>query len=112
MPYAIDNVILGSVSRNTETLAALVAAPGSGKRIAIDMINISAIGGANRITLTGDGGTTNAVIQLAANGLLQISNDIQAVNGIFPCGDNQALSLALGSATLVSGYVLYRVINN
>ena len=110
MPYANDSVRIASVSKNTETSAAIVAAPGVGQRIAIDYIAISAIGGANRITLTGDGGTTPAVIQLAANGLLQISNDINSSTGIFPCGDNQAFSLALGSATLVSGYVLYRVI--
>lgn len=111
MPYANENVRLAAVSQNTETSAALVAAPGAGKTLAIDGIYISAIGGANRITLTGDGGTTNAVIQLAANQFLPISNDINSPNGIFPCAANTAFSLALGAATLVSGYILYRIIN-
>lgn len=112
MPYANEQVILASVSRATETLGALIAAPGAGKRLAIDYIHISAIGGANRVTLTGDGGTTNAKTQLAANQLMQISNDIHNPYGIFPCADNTAFSMALGSATEVSGYILYRIINN
>ncbi len=111
MPYANEEVKIASLSRTTETLAAIIAAPGAGKRLAIDYINISAIGGANRLTLTGDGGTTPVKIQLAANGLLQLINSIHNPFGILPCGDNQALSMALGSATEVSGYILYRIIN-
>mgnify|MGYP007044064616 CR=1 FL=1 len=112
MPYANDNVLLASVDRTTETLAALIAAPGAGKRLAIDYIHLSAIGGANRLTFSPDGGTTNSITQLAASGLLQIYNSFHNPTGVFPCGDNQAFSLALGAATQVTGYILYRIINN
>lgn len=112
VPRYDENVLMASVSRTTETLAAIVAAPGAGKRLAIDYIHISAIGGANKVTLSGDGGTTNAKTQLAANQLMQIFNSIQNPFGILLCGDNQALSMALGVAAEVSGYILYRIINN
>jgi len=112
MPYANDNVLSTAIDRTTEALSAVIAAPGAGKRLAIDYIHIAATGGANRITLSGDGGTTNAISPLAANGLLQIYNSIQNPSGIFPIGDNQAFSLAQGSANQVTGYILYRIINN
>lgn len=112
MPYANEEVKLAAIDRVTEALSAIVAAPGAGKRLAIDYIHINAYGGANNIFLSGDGGTTQPLTKLAASQLMQIVNSIHNPFGIFPCGDNQAFSLAQDSPNRVTGFVLYRTINN
>lgn len=96
-----------AISKSTQAIEALVAAPGAGKRIAIDFITLNPSGGANTVTLTG---TIAPAFVLNDNQPLTFENTIQDPEGILHCDDNGAFSLTLGSATLVEGFLTYRII--
>ena len=107
MPYANENRQTVVISKSTQAIAAIIAAPGAGKRVAIDFITINPSGGANNITMTG---TIAPVFVLNDNQPLTFENTIHNPTGIFLCDDNQAFSLTLSAATLVEGYIIYRII--
>lgn len=107
MPYASENVLPVLVTKATQTIEAIIAAPGAGKRIAIDYLILNPSGGANVVTLTG---SIAVPFGLNDNQELKLENSPHLPLGIFPCNDNQAFSLTLGSTTQVEGYILYRII--
>lgn len=107
MPYANERRYAVAISKNTQTIEAIVAAPGAGKRIAIDFITLNPSGGANTVTMTG---SIAPALVLNDNQPITFENAIHSPEGIFPCDDNQAFSLTLGAATQVEGYLLYRII--
>lgn len=107
MPYANDNVLAVGINKDTTANVAIIAAPGAGKRIAIDYLILNPSGGANIITLTG---SVAVPFSRNDNQELELSNDIHNPTGIFLLNDNQAFSLSLSAATQVEGYVLYRII--
>jgi hypothetical protein len=107
MPYANENVLPVVISKATQTIEAIIAAPDSGKRIAIDYLLLNASGGANTVTITG---AVAPVIDMSDNQTIIIENSIHNPFGVFLCNDNQAFSLTLSAATAVTGYALYRII--
>lgn len=108
MPQDTGNVLPVLIDRVAEAIAAVIAAPGAGKRIIVDKIVLTTAG-TNTVTLTG---SIAVPFQLIAGTPLEISNDTQNHFGIFPCDDNQALSLTQSAPNRVTGYVLYRIFNN
>lgn len=96
------------IDKSTATASELIAAPGAGKRLAIDFITVNPSGGANTVTLT-----CNITIPLLLddNQPFTFENSIHDPEGVLHCNDNQAFSLTLSAATRVTGYLLYRVIN-
>jgi hypothetical protein len=107
MPYNTDDVKSVVISKATQAIAAIIAAPDAGKRIAIDFLLLNASGGANTVTLTG---TVAPVIDMADNETLVLQNSDHDPKGVFHCNDNQAFGLTLSAATAVTGYVRYRII--
>lgn len=107
MPYANENRLAVAINKSTQAIAAIIEAPGAGKRIAIDFITLNPSGGANDVTMTG---TIAPTFKLNDNQPLTFENAIHSYDGVFPCNDNQAFSLTLSAATAVEGYALYRII--
>lgn len=107
MPYNNDDVKSVLISKATQAIAAIIAAPDSGKRLALDYILLNASGGANTVTLTG---TVIPVVDLADNETLIFDNSAHDPKGVFHCNDAQAFSLTLSTATAVTGYAKYRII--
>lgn len=108
MPYANERRYQVAISKSTQAIAAIIAAPGAGKRIAIDFLALNPSGGANDVTITGN---VAPVWKLNDNQPLTIENAIHDPEGIIHCDDNQAFSLTLSAATLVEGFCSYRIIN-
>ena len=106
-PYASENRLAVLINKSTQAIAEIIAAPGGGKRIAIDFLILNPSGGANVVTLTGN---IAVPFGLNDNQELKLENSIHAPLGIFPVDDNQAFSLTLGSPTQVEGYGLYRIV--
>ena len=108
MPYNTESVLIKLVSKSTQAIETIIGTPGVGKRLAIDYVFLNASGGANVVTLTGN---VAVPVSLANLDNLQLDNAIHNRLGIFPCNEDQALKLTLGSATTVGGFILYRIIN-
>ena len=109
MPYANERRMQLLISTSTQAITALLAAPGSGKRYAIDYLNIIASGGANTVTFTGN---IAAPLGLANTQQFTADNAMQDPEGVFHCDDNQAFSITLANATAVVGWINYRIINS
>ncbi len=109
--YANEKRIQLSVDTSTVGDNTLIAAPGSGKYLAIDYVVLIVSGGAQEINLLS--GSTNLLpADLDDNQTLLIDNTIHDPEGVFKCADNEAFILNLGAATRVTGYIKYRVHNN
>lgn len=107
MPYANEHRIPLAISKSTQAIEAIIQAPGAGKRLAIDFLSLNPSGGANSVTITG---AVAPVLVLNDNQPLTWENAIHDPEGIFHCDVNQAFSLTLSAATLVEGYLLYRIL--
>lgn len=108
MQYANENRIALRIDTSTKAKTALIAAPGAGKRIAIDYLVLHPSGGANDITLYGSIATTWRLSDQESSPIF--ANSIHSPMGIFPCDDDQAFSIALSAATVVEGYAIYRIV--
>lgn len=107
MPYANEHRVPILINKSTQAIADIIAAPGAGKRIAIDFLTLNPSGGANIVTLTG---LIAVPLALNDNQPLTFENAIQNREGIFPIEVNTAFKITLGSATQVEGYALYRIL--
>lgn len=107
MPYNNEKVLAVAINKATQASESIIAAPDSGKRIAIDLLVLSAVDGNNQIELIGN---IDTAISILDNTTVVIANSLQAPQGIFPMNDAQAFTIALGTATTVRGYVLYRIV--
>lgn len=96
-----------AISHNSTDAATIIAAPGAGKRLAIDFLTLNPSGGANSITL---GFGISPVFVLNDNQPLTFENAIHDPEGIMSFDDNQAFTIDLSAATLVEGFVRYRII--
>jgi len=106
-PYASENRLQVGINKDTTANVAIIAAPGAGKRIAIDLLVLNPSGGANIATLTGSSAVPFA---LADQQALVLDNSFHNPTGCFLLNDNQAFSLGLSAATQVEGYAIYRII--
>lgn len=105
--YANEKRYQVAISKNTQAIAEIVPAPGPGKRLAIDFITLNPSGGANNVTMTF---TIAPVFVLNDNQPLTFENTMHDPEGVLHCDDNQAFSLTLSAATLVEGFLTYRII--
>lgn len=96
-----------SVSGTSNTI---IAAPGAGKFIAIDHINLLPTLAA---TVTFKSGSTNLTgdYPLDAKQAFTIENSIRSPRGVMTCAANEAFVMALASGVQVDGYVQYRIID-
>lgn len=87
----------------------IVAAPGAGKYLAIDHINLVPAGGVN---VQIKDGTTNygGLYTLTTSQGFVLENIYQNQDGIITCSDNSAFVLNLSGNVQVSGFVRYRIV--
>lgn len=97
-----------AINKSTAAAHEIIAAPGDGKRLAIDFLTLNPSGGVNTLTIT-------CAISIPAvlndNQPITWENAIQDPEGILHCDNNQAFSITLANATQVEGFVSYRIIN-
>lgn len=88
----------------------VIAAPGDGKYIAIDVINFVPAGA---VTIQMKDGATNygGLYSLAQNQGFVLDNSMQNEHGVITLSNNSAFVMSLGGAVQVSGFLRYRIIN-
>ena len=88
----------------------IIAAPGAGKRIAIDLVNVLPT---SAVSVQMKDGTTNygGAYPLDAKQPFVFENTIQNYDGIITLSANSAFILNLGSAVQVGGFVRYRILD-
>lgn len=93
---------------NIATIAThtIIAAPTTG-HIVIDHINLLPSGGANGVTLYND---TTVIADYALDDNQALAFDLPAHNPV-EVNTKKAFKIALTAATAVTGFVLYRVVN-
>jgi hypothetical protein len=88
----------------------LVAAPTDGSHIVIDQIHLIPAGAVTATLKSGATGITGAMT-LSANQQLSFENILADEGGVLTCAADTALTLTLGGAVQVSGFVNYRLVN-
>lgn len=88
----------------------VIAAPGAGKYLAIDHINLVPNAA---VTVQLKDGTTayGGAYNFTANQGFVLENAIHNEHGVITLSDNSAFTINLGSAVQVSGFIRYRIIN-
>ena len=87
----------------------IIAAPGAGKYLAIDHINLIPT---SAVTLKFRSGTTDVSgpYPFDAKQTIALDNAMQGQKGVITCADNQAFNINLGSAVQVGGFCAYRIV--
>ena len=87
----------------------IIAAPGAGKYLAIDHINLIPT---SAVTLTFKKDTTaiSGPYPLDAKQTMAIDNAMQAQKGVITCTDNTLFNINLGSTVQVGGFVRFRIV--
>ncbi len=89
----------------------VIAAPGSGKRIAIDGIYF-VVGSAVNIQFV-DGATAyGGLLRLGANQSIAIENTIENYDGVMTMSGNSAFIMNQSGAVSTGGFVRYRILDN
>ena len=92
----------------------IIAAPGAGKCIYIDHINLFPSNSLNVQLWNGPSSTGTAlsgVYPLTTGQALVFENSPQLEHGILECSDNKAFVINLGSAVSCTGFLRYRIQN-
>lgn len=89
----------------------VIAAPGAGKYIAVDHLNLIPT---TTVTVTFKSATTSisGPYPLDAKQTISLDNAMQAQKGVITCADNEAFNVNLGGAVQVGGFVKYRIVGN
>ena len=101
-----------SISASGDNL--VIAAPGVGKAIYIDHVNVYPNGAVN-VTLYNGAATDNKALsgtyQLTTGQALVFDNSGVLEHGILECSPNKAFNINLSGAVSVVGFVRYRIYN-
>ncbi len=104
-----DHLLKADINLNTSGDNTVIAAPGVGRQICIDHLNLKLDTNANTIQLK-DGSTAygGAYPLVASEGMI-IENTIKNQNGIITLSANSAFKINLSASHQVSGFVRYRI---
>lgn len=99
------------LSISTSGSQEVIAAPGAGKRIAIDHINLIVT---SAVTLTFYSATNalSGAYPFDTKQAMVLENTTSDPEGVIACNDNEAFNITLGGAVQVSGFIKYRILNN
>lgn len=86
----------------------LIAAPGEGKFIHIDYLQLNPNGGGQTLIFK-SGSTERLRFVVDDNQPITMENAIHDPEGIITCAVNEAFNLNLSAATQVTGYIKYRI---
>jgi len=89
---------------------AIITAPGDGKYLAIDHINLLASSAVDITFYTGDT-TLSGTYAFDSKQAMALDNSWDCQDGVITCGNNEAFNITLGAAVQVSGFIRYRIIN-
>jgi len=89
---------------------AIIEAPGDGKYLVIDHINLLATSAVD-ITFYTDTTALSGTYAFDTKQAMALDNSWNCQDGIITCGNNEAFNITLGAAVQVSGFIRYRVIN-
>lgn len=105
-----DKLYKADISISASGDNTIIAAPGGGKMICIDFINVLPT---SAVTLQMKDGTTayGGAYPLDAKQPFVFENSIHNIDGIISLSTNSAFVINLGSAVQVGGFVRYRVLN-
>ena len=108
-----DTRLTQPVDSSAASAITLAAAPGAGKHIEIDHMELLPSGGANTLTFTGlsDGaGTAKTLVYVLSSGQGYTYDKSADEASTFVCLDNTALTLTPSSANRLTGAVNYRIV--
>lgn len=88
----------------------VIAAPGAGKRIAIDHINLIVTTAVN-VTFYSGSTALSGTYPFDTKQAMVLENTTTDPEGVIACNDNEAFNITLGSAVQVSGFIRYRILN-
>lgn len=111
MPYANERRYKADINTASSGDNTIIAAPGLGKRIAIDFITLlptTAVSVQMKDGSTAYGGP----LPLDIKQPFTFENAIHDPEGVINCSDNAAFVINLGGAVQVGGFVKYRIINS
>jgi hypothetical protein len=98
------------ISINTSGDNVIIAAPGNGKYLAIDHINL--VPAAVVIVQLKDGSTNyGGAYPLTTSQGFVLENAIQNDHGVITCSNNSGFTINLSGAVQVSGFIRYRIVN-
>lgn len=104
-----DHLLKANISIATSGDNTIISAPGAGKRICIDHLNLKLAATAQTLQLK-DGSTAyGGAYPLAASEGLVVENGIKNKNGIITLSANSAFVINLSASAQVSGFVRYRI---
>ncbi len=89
---------------------AIIAAPGNGKYLAIDHINLLATSAVNITFYTGST-ALSGTYAFDTKQAMALDNSWNCQDGVITCGNNEAFNITLGGSVQVSGFIRYRIIN-
>jgi len=89
---------------------AIITAPGDGKYLAIDHINLLATSAVD-ITLYSETTALSGTYAFDTKQAMALDNSWNCQDGIITCGNDEAFNITLGAAVQVSGFIRYRIIN-
>lgn len=104
-----DRLLKADISFSSVLDQEIIAAPGAGKKLAIDFIALLPTAAT---TLQMKDGATNygGAFPLTSSQSFVIENSIHNVDGVISLSNNSAFVLNTGTATQVSGFVRYRIL--
>lgn len=89
----------------------IIAAPGAGKRIYIDHLNLLSAGTSTVTLKNGAATALSGAYAMTTGAGLALDNAPVLEHGILECSDNIAFIINLGSAVSMQGFVRYRIEN-
>ena len=104
----INKLYKADISFSAGGDSTVIAAPGLGKRLAIDFLYLQTTGASN-ITLKDDTPAYGGVLPVAANGVVRLENNILNQDGVITLSPNLAFVVNSSASTQVSGFVRYRI---
>jgi hypothetical protein len=97
------------VSISTSGDNTIIAAPGVGKRLAIDHLNYMPASAVN-VTLKSGSNSLSGAYPLTTSQGSVFENVMANDHGVIECNDNEAFIINLSGAVQLSGFVKYRII--
>lgn len=112
MPTIVEDLLTVAVDTSTSGDNTIIADPGDGKFIAIDFLTLNPNGGGQTLLFKNCVPSgSNLTFTLDDNQPLTFENTTHHMRGILTVNASTAFVLNLGSATQVTGFIRYRIVD-
>ena len=106
--YANEKRISVAINTSTSGDNEIIAAPGAGKQLYIDYLQLNPNGGGQTLIIK-SASTEKCRWVLDDNQALTMEDSIHDPEGVITCAVNEAFNVNLSASTQVTGYVKYRI---